>query len=1510
MGGLVVKRAYVLGHQEPEFKSVVDRVGDIFFLATPHQGAAMAQTLSRLAAVVTKSPFVEDLFPDSRLIQGLGEDFPRLSTNLKLFTFYEARPMAVGITKMVIVDKSNAVMELPNERAIALDADHRNVAMYSTPDDPCYISVRNALAGVISTRRDSLCQLQSVKDHQDAATRDAAARERQDALDCFLGVTDDPEDDMTRQESIKLPGSCEWIGTKDFYQSWKASSDSSVLWIRGRPGVGKSVLSSHIIGDLRQQGLDCYFFFFQAGDNVKSSANGCLRSMARQMALRHPAILERLSSIASDWKDNPIDKLDSHSVWRKVFLSGILKVRLSKPQFWVIDAMDECKGATEMLTFLTRIQEHWPLSVLVTSREIMNVPQVGASTKKDMHGYTISEQDTLQDISILLQANMASLPCPASEKWPTREAIVAQVLERSSGCFLWASIICSELLQVSSETEITKVMESTPSDMEAVYRSILDKLETARFDKAAAKAFIEWTAYAFRPLSVAEIQTPIEMDINDKLDDVQRAISRCCGSLVYVDQHDKVQLLHLTAREFFTREGAESEFVLTKGEGHRHLAMVCLRFLLEQEPPAQRVSSRARRLDSKSDTSHSSHNLSPSPRPPPRTADPFTNYASKFLFQHLNFVHSTDEEVLILLSQFMANDSLLHWIELVASSGSLSIIYQAGKTINSLLNRRAQHSPPVGLASRQRTLALLEKWGDDLIHLATNFSGWLKRSPKAIHHLIPPFCPSSSAIHRQFTNPTQGLAVQGLSPRDWDDCLTTIKYADGIRPNAMAAGPGYFAVGMMNTTGQILLYDDVIFQEIHTLHHREPVFRLAFAENGVYLASAGARTVRIWSAADGSEVASFKIKSLCLSMGFVEDDVVLRVVTQQNRLIEWDVEASEFIQDETTTWTSNLPDTMRGRTPMLTELGLATHLLAVLYKGEDILVWDCLDGRIYDFYEKVTGSVNAFGRNKIARGSTTVRAAAFGHVLDTNLFAATYYDGDLIVYDLDRGGAIAVTEGANTLALAASSDGRTLAGADSLGNFTLFEFDTLRPLYRVRFDTMILPNALCFTADNRRFIEIRGDQCRVWEPTVLLRTDIPDDDNSDTVSVATGPQEIDHKVMTTAAPEICSIVCSHKFNVVFCGMEDGSIVAHDISRPEPKQQILFVQTAHRGAHLLHFDDHGSILACFDRSGRFTARKVSRPNNPRQPRVWEVGLPLIDNRIQGQGAGTMRQILMSSRHERLLVSTETEDTLWPVPVGQDGAWTCRLKSENKSTGSRWMTRQAPKSDLLLFIGENSKEVQVYDWATLSQLQVIPLAMDQGMSLRKFAPLSHHSLFATYTIKTTTSPTPPTAAKIPHSANPVLLWDFPNASTDSSTLTPQQDLPSGVEHVIGTFNTRLVLYMADHWIASVELQPHSIGGGHGGIVDGSFLRHFFLPNDWIGSMVVRNMILGVGPEGEILIVRRGELAVVRRGLEVTEDGGVGRSRRLLNGGRGGGGNRLRPLRGGGVRCVAHLRSASVS
>ncbi|MBE3109945.1 MAG: hypothetical protein IMZ46_05430, partial [Acidobacteria bacterium] len=1202
------------------------------------------------------------------------------------------------------------------------------------------------------------------------------------------------------------------------------------LWLRGRPGAGKSVLTARVVHDLRSSGVDCCFFFFKRGDSTKSTANAFLRSIAWQMAMLHPAIMAKAKEVMADGKGDTADMIDANPVWRALFVSAILKVRLNRSQFWVIDAMDECKGGAELMAFLARIQEQWPLSVLVTSRDPVEAYLSHANRHMDIRSDFISDEDTKRDIALFLKSNMELHRFHVSQRWDSREDRAAHIVENSGGCFLWASVICSELRQVTSEREIEEVLASVPSDMDALYSRILSDMANARFGRDLAKAFIAWTTYAFRPLYTAEIKEAVEVDTDDRLDHVETAISKCCGSLMYVDSHRKVRLIHTTARDFLTKKGVESEFIVTKAEGHRRLAVVCLEFLLQADKKGAR--SRRPGTDPRSAPS--------APAPSSSPFESFTNYASTYLFQHISQIHSTDDELLIMLSKCLASPSLLSWIEFVAAHGDLATVYQAGKIINSLLTRRAQHSPPVGLARGSQKLAMLGQWGDDLIHVVTKFSRWLRSSPRCVN-IMAPFCPPGSAIRKQHSSTSRGISVEGLSARGWDDCLTTITYPRGTKPNAIAAGPGFFAVGMMAREGRVILYDDAIFQEAHVLLHSEPVWRLAFSESGQYLASAGAKHVRIWSPADGTELASFRITSLCISLAFETDDSVLRVATRQNELIEWDVQGECLCQDDPVSWTTDLEETIQFRTPTMAALDSATGLMVIIYRGENIVLWEYADDRIYDVYEKETGSVAVYGSHKLAEGATNVRAVAFSRAIDTNRLAATYTDGDLVLYNTATGEATEFVEGANTMLLSAAPDGRTLAGGDSRGNLTLFEFETLRPLYRVQFDTQEIPKVLAFTADSRRFAEIRGDQLRVWEPSVLLRSDAVDEENSDTVSVVTGPQEID---FTTAVPVgISAVYCCAGSGTVFVAMEDGAVHAHDVSAKMASQQ-LFVQTAGCPVHLLAFDEATSTLACADLSARVVARKVVRRQAPRQQAAWNVPDELLAD-VHSQAQGQVQQVLVSGLHSRLLVSTKRTVTLWPVPRRSEDVHAARMEA---CGGARWLVHPS-RTDQLICL--DTRGVGVFSWESLELLRVVPLSTDD--QFERLVPLLGSQYFATVS-----------RAADESKRTLIQLWDSkdledPSSSSPITHASQLNGLSSTVELVVGVYGSRLVVYTADFWIASVDLTGSSAD---------TFVRHFFVPADWVSS--VHKPIIGVGRLGEVMFAKRAELAVIKRGLEVTESG----------------------------------------
>ncbi len=762
MGGLVIKKACILAHQIPEYGKLAGRIHAMFFLATPHQGAGVAQLLSRLLALAGPRPFVDDLIPQSGMLQIINEEFPRYSDSLQLFSFFESQSMYYGIGKGLIVERHCAVMNYANERRTYLDANHRDVARFSTPRDPSYILVRNALATTIENQRASLKPEQKRLELTEL-----------EALSKFLGVSDAPEDDLLANESQKLSGSCQWLVQKDSFQQWLNALTSKFFWLQGRPGTGKTMLASHVINHLRALSLDCCYFFFTYGDEGKGTVSALLRSMAWQMAVIHPEAFTTIFNITNSWTESPIDKVDHILVWRHVYTAALLKTKLKRPQYWIIDALDECSNSPELMFFLRKAQEIWPLCILVTSRT--GVEMYLSTTNPSME--VISEnilEDNRVDIASFLEANLQHLPGATTT---AQQDISDRILRNSRGCFLWVRLVLEELRQVHTAAEIDQVLDNDHSDMNALYARILDEMSRAKFGKDLARAILTWVTCAFRPLSVSEIGLAIEADVQ-LIDDVEKSIS-ACSNLVFVDKAKKVQLIHLTAREFLTQKTIKSEFVIDKAAAHRRLALVCVQTLCGGQGNSRKGS---RRRPLASDVASNADSG-------------LYDYASTYLFQHLLQIESADDEIFIELAKFLGSRRVLTWIEHLAKQADLQRLYQAGKNCASLVTRRKQQKPVI---DTQKQLLLIERWGVDLVMLVNKFGKRLGQSPSSIHYSIPPFCPSESVFRKQFVTPYHGLNLQGCVSKNWDECLCTIYYPRLSRPTDITSSAKRTAVALFN----------------------------------------------------------------------------------------------------------------------------------------------------------------------------------------------------------------------------------------------------------------------------------------------------------------------------------------------------------------------------------------------------------------------------------------------------------------------------------------------------------------------------------------------------------------------------------------------------------------------------------------------------------------------------------------------------------------------------------------
>ncbi|KAM6513749.1 hypothetical protein FALCPG4_014969 [Fusarium falciforme] len=114
------------------------------------------------------------------------------------------------------------------------------------------------------------CKLKSVQDDGDKQ--------------CLKDLREtDPRDDKTRIQDTKgglLRDSYRWILDNDDFQQWRDNPRSQLLWIKGDPGKGKTMLLCGIIDELEKEPDNCLSYFLcQATEARLSNATAVLRGL-------------------------------------------------------------------------------------------------------------------------------------------------------------------------------------------------------------------------------------------------------------------------------------------------------------------------------------------------------------------------------------------------------------------------------------------------------------------------------------------------------------------------------------------------------------------------------------------------------------------------------------------------------------------------------------------------------------------------------------------------------------------------------------------------------------------------------------------------------------------------------------------------------------------------------------------------------------------------------------------------------------------------------------------------------------------------------------------------------------------------------------------------------------------------------------------------------------------------------------------------------------------------------
>ncbi|KAJ1323080.1 ankyrin repeat domain-containing protein 50 [Microdochium nivale] len=358
-----------------------------------------------------------------------------------------------------------------------------------------------------------------------------------------------------------LQDTCEWLFETPEFHRWRDSDDydthNGVLWIKGKPGAGKSTLMKHALARYRENyfrdHLIVAHFFNARGTTLEKTPLGLMRSIVHQLiqddemySLFTPVLRQKKQIFAreADWQ------------WRLSELQGFIRSVVTRPSpglrplFILVDALDECDEAVvrDVVLFLESLSIHahrggLPLRICLSSRHYPSI-QMRKVVELTVDGMQGHRADIAKYVSETLRIQGTEME--------------AAIIEKADSVFLWVVIVVSILNKAYDEGRVEamqKALDELPEDLDKVFASILNNVA----DTAETLFILQWVLLSERPLKLDELFAAVFLEV--ALPDVatiKRRITTSSKGLVEVRkgehyQSDSVQFIHLSVKDFLYR---------------------------------------------------------------------------------------------------------------------------------------------------------------------------------------------------------------------------------------------------------------------------------------------------------------------------------------------------------------------------------------------------------------------------------------------------------------------------------------------------------------------------------------------------------------------------------------------------------------------------------------------------------------------------------------------------------------------------------------------------------------------------------------------------------------------------------------------------------------------------------------------------------------------------------------------------------------------------------------------
>ncbi|KAJ7291196.1 ankyrin repeat-containing domain protein [Mycena rebaudengoi] len=344
----------------------------------------------------------------------------------------------------------------------------------------------------------------------------------------------------------------EWLLEDDRFKRWKTGS-GGILWGRGAPGAGKTVLASIVVNHLVESHADdnigVVCIYLNHKETHEQTTSNLLAGIWRQLVLGKPiastSLVRKLFQKHSEKRTKP-ELAQIHEVVR-------LAIAEWSRVYIVVDALDETleDNRQRLLKYLTDLGPD--VCLMLTSRYDVSLPNITA----EMFEIRVPEEDIQKYVEHQInESTQLSLYVGTCSQ--LHEEIIAKILENADRMFLLAKLHIKSLAACTTIATIRERLEKLSSNLELAYSQAMERLEMQTEEqKKLAYTTLAWVTNTMRPLTVTELQEALAVEwgakeLNPEKQPKKEIILSVCVGLVIVDEESSVvRLVHATTQEYF-----------------------------------------------------------------------------------------------------------------------------------------------------------------------------------------------------------------------------------------------------------------------------------------------------------------------------------------------------------------------------------------------------------------------------------------------------------------------------------------------------------------------------------------------------------------------------------------------------------------------------------------------------------------------------------------------------------------------------------------------------------------------------------------------------------------------------------------------------------------------------------------------------------------------------------------------------------------------------------------------